>query len=196
MVTAPKGDFAGIPLNAEGRRIGGLWDPAKDEAARGQCKSYGAPAIMRIPGRVHITWNDAETLKLEMEAGSQTRLFHFDKKAAGSGPPSWQGNSVAQWQYAGGRGPVGANVPAWGKLKVITTNLRPGYLRKNGPPYGSDAILTEYYARTTEPNGDSWLIVTTVVEDPAYLNQRFVTSTHFKKLPDGNAWSSTPCSAR
>lgn len=195
MVTAPKGDFAGIPLNAEGRRVGELWDPVKDEAAGEHCKSYGAPAVMRIPGRVHITWNDANSLKVETEAGSQTRLLHFDKKVAGSGQPSWQGYSFAQWQYAGGRGP-GAEVPAWGKLKVITTNLRPGYLRKNGPPYSSYALLTEYYARTIEPNGDSWLIVTTVVEDPTYLNQRFVTSTHFKKLRDGNGWSHIPCTVR
>ena len=56
MVTPIKGDFASIPLNAEGRKVGLAWDPAKDETAGEQCKAYGAAAIMRMPGRLHITW--------------------------------------------------------------------------------------------------------------------------------------------
>ena len=81
-------------------------------------------------------------------------------------------------------------------MKVVTTNLRPGYLRKNGVPYSANTKLTEYYSRTHEPNGDSWLIVTTIVEDPQYLNQPFITSTHFKRQADASGWNPTPCSAR
>src|SRR2546427_6180125 len=127
MVTPPKGDFASVPLNQEGIRVGQQWDPAKDEAAGEQCKSYGAPAIMRVPGRVHITWDNDTTLKVEMDAGQQTRLFPFGEAQPASGPPAWQGNSVANWEAGGGRrgGP-----PAGGALKVVTTGLRPGYLRK------------------------------------------------------------------
>src|SRR5579863_4442007 len=55
MVTPAKGDYASVPLSPEGRRVADTWDPAKDEAAGDQCKSYGAAAIMRVPGRVHIT---------------------------------------------------------------------------------------------------------------------------------------------
>src|SRR5213594_1964813 len=126
MVTPPKGDFASVPLNQEGIRVGNQWDPAKDEAAGEQCKSYGAPAIMRVPGRVHITWDNDTTLKVEIDAGQQTRLFRFGEASA-AGAPSWQGNSVATWETAGGRrgGP-----PAGGALKIVTTGLRPGYLRK------------------------------------------------------------------
>src|SRR5882724_8807411 len=98
MVTPIKGDFAGIPVNAEARKTGDAWDPAKDEAAGEQCKSYGAPAIMRVPGRVHITWQDDNTLKIETDAGKQTRLLHFPStssgQAASEGEPSWQGHSV------------------------------------------------------------------------------------------------------
>ena len=83
-----------------------------------------------------------------------------------------------------------------GSMKVVTTHLRPGYLRKNGVPYSADAVVTEYYTRTNEPNGDSWLIVTTVVEDRKNLNQPFITSTHFKKQADATGWNPTPCSAR
>src|SRR5215510_12984990 len=70
-----KGDYAGIPMNAEARKIADSWDPAKDEAAGEQCKAYGAPGIMRIPGRFHITWQDDQTLKVETDAGRQVRLL-------------------------------------------------------------------------------------------------------------------------
>src|SRR2546430_8596219 len=68
-----KGDYAGVPLNPEGRRVADAWDPAKDQTAGEQCKGYGAPAIMRIPGRFHMTWQDDQTLEIEADAGTQTR---------------------------------------------------------------------------------------------------------------------------
>src|SRR5207247_238742 len=98
MVTPPKGDFASVPLNQEGIRVGNQWDPAKDEAAGEQCKSYGAPAIMRIPGRLHITWADDSTLQIDADQGTQTRLLHFGGKPVAGSAPSWQGYSVAQWE--------------------------------------------------------------------------------------------------
>src|SRR5438477_10657147 len=104
MVTPPKGQYLGVPLNAAARRVADAWDPAKDEAAGEQCKSYGAAAVMRVPGRLHITWDNDTTLKIETEAGTQTRLFHFGSDAAGSeaqklaqsNAPSWQGYSIAE----------------------------------------------------------------------------------------------------
>ena len=202
MMTPAKGDYASVPLTAEAARVADTWDPAKDEAAGEQCRSYGAPAIMRVPGRLHITWQDEATLRLDTDAGTQTRVFHFsatpgsDPKS-GSDPAdaSWQGQSVALWETRGGGRRGSAPVPG-GSLKVVTTGMRPGYLRKNGVPYSANAILTEYYNGTHEDNGDAWLIVTTVVQDPRYLNGRFFTSSHFKKLPDASGWKPTPCTAR
>src|SRR5213596_2047978 len=195
MVTPPKGDFASVPLNPEGTRVGNQWDPAKDEAAGEQCKSYGAPAIMRVPGRVHITWDNDTTLKVEMDAGQQTRLFHFGEFQPPSGPATWQGNSVASWEVAGGgRGRGGT--PAGGSLKVVTTGARAGYLRKNGYPYSDKTTVTEFYDRTSETNGDTWMIITTIVNDPVYLGQEFITSTHFKKQADAKGWNPQPCTAR
>jgi len=201
MMTPAKGYYASVPLNPEGTRIADAWDPARDEAAGEQCRSYGAPAIMRVPGRLHITWQDDNTLRIDTDAGTQTRLFHFGK--AGSDPTSatdpanltWQGHSVALWEAAGG-GRRGAAPALAGSLKVVTVALRPGYLRKNGVPYSANTILTEYYSATHEDNGDSWLIVTTVVQDPRYLSGRFFTSSHFKKLPNASGWKPTPCAAR
>ena len=195
MMTPAKGDYASVPLNAEGTRVAGTWDPAKDEAAGEQCRSYGAPAIMRVPGRLHITWQDDNTLRIDTDAGTQTRTFQFGRPQPPAGEPTWQGHSVALWELGGG-GRRGAAPILAGSLKVVTTGLRPGYLRKNGVPYSANTILTEYYRATHEDTGDSWLIVTTVVEDPRYLNGRFFTSSHFKKLPDASGWKPTPCAAR
>ncbi len=193
MVLPKKGDFPSVPLNAEGIRVANTWDPAKDEAAGEQCRAYGAAGVMRAPGRLHITWQDDTTLKIDTEAGTQTRLLRFNAPPADNGQPGWQGVSVATWEFAGGRRGRGQG----GDLKVVTTKMRPGYLQKNGVPYGANATLTEYFARTMEPNGDSWLILTAVVEDAQYLTGRFVRSTHYKRLPDNNtAWEPEPCAAR
>ena len=204
MLTPLPGDFQSIPLNAEGRRVGLAWDPAADAAAGLECKSYGAPAVMRIPGRVRISWEDDQTLKVETDAGEQTRLFRFDVPITPTEPPSRQGYSVANWER-----PVRGRLPPAGlpifsgtigrqgrALEVTTTRLLPGYLRKNGPPYSADATLQEYYDHHVQPNGDEWFTVTTVVTDPAYLDGPFVTSTDFKKEPDGSGWVPTQCSAR
>jgi hypothetical protein len=76
-------------------------------------------------------------MKLEFEAGNQVRLFHFGA-APSAAESSWQGQSVAEWQYA-------LNPPRTGELKVLTSRLRPGYLRKTGVPYGAKVTMTEYY---------------------------------------------------
>ena len=209
MVTPAKGDYASVPINAEARKAADSWDPAKDEAAGEQCKSYGAAAIMRVPGRLHITWDNDNTLKIETDAGTQTRLFHFDGLPPQGGEPQLQGYSVAKWEGSGvARAPAAAAAGAaeppalqerqnrGGSLKVVTTRMRPGYLRKNGVPYSSNAVLTEYYSRTLESNGDSWLIVTTIVDDPRYLNVPFITSTHFRKQADASGWNPTQCTSR
>ena len=206
MLTPAKGDYAGVPLNAEARKVADAWDPAKDEAAGNQCKSYGAAAIMRVPGRIHVTWDNENTLKIETDAGTQTRLLHFGGLTLGGALETVQGISMAQWEYAGGAREgqnVGTSVFAGavepsrgGDLKVVTTHMLPGYLRKNGVPYSGNAVLTEYFHRTVEPNGDSWLIVTTLVDDPQYLTGPFQTSTHFRKQADASGWDPSPCTSR
>jgi hypothetical protein len=194
MVTPPKGDRPSIPVNAAGLAIVNAWDPAKDEAAGEQCKAYGAVGAMRQPGRIHVTWADDNTLKIETEAGTQTRLLHFGAVTP-SADPSWQGDSSATFEYAGGR--RGRGPATNGSLKVMTRHLKPGYLQKNGVPYSTNAVLTEYFSRAAEPNGDTWLILTAIVDDPTYLNVPFIRSSHFKRLPETFAgWDPEPCSAR
>jgi hypothetical protein len=190
-VTPNKGVFDTLPLNAEGRRVGNTWDPAKDEAAGEQCRAYGAGNIMRMPTRLHITWENDTTLRIDTDAGTQTRQFHFGAAPATPGEPSWQGSSIATWEMA----PRGAR-GGGGNLKVVTTNLKPGYVRRNGAPYSKNAVVTEYYDLNTTPNGDQWFTVTTKVEDPTYLSNPYLTTSDFKKLPDAAGWTPTLCSVK
>ena len=191
MVTPPKGSYGGVPMNAESRKVAEAWDPAKDEAAAQQCKAYGAAGLMRVPGRLNISWEDDNTLKIDADAGTQTRRFHF---TAGQPPaePTWQGYSTAAWDIAPGAG----RGPRQGNLRVATTRMLPGYIRKNGVPYSGSAQLTEWYDSFETPTGDRWLVVMTEVRDPQYLSQPFVTTTHFKKEADASKFKPEPCSAK
>jgi hypothetical protein len=203
-VTPQKGDIPYLPLNNEARQLANAWDPAKDEAEGRQCKAYGAVGVMQRPGRIHVTWDNPNTLKIEADAGTQTRVLHFGAAPADKGQPSWQGYSVAEWQMPGGRGRRGApslgsadNVPGrpagMGSLKVVTTNMLPGYIRKNGVPYSGNAVLTEYVNRLTGQQNDAYVALTAMVDDPTYLTGQFIRTYTFKKLPDATGWEPTPC---
>jgi len=203
MMTPLKGDYQGLPLNAEGKQAADGWDPAKDEAAGEQCRSYGAANIMRVPERLHITWQDDQTMKMEIDSGQQTRLFYFGTPPAQGG--NWQGVSKAVWDATPD---FGVNPRQFdfayarqgsiqgGSLKVVTTKLKPGYIRKNGVPYSANAVVTEYYDRVVTRNGDTYLVVTTQVDDPAYLTQPYRTSVNFRKQADASGWNPSPCTAK
>ncbi len=223
MATPRPGDYESVPLSAEGRRIADGWDLAADEAAGLECKAFGVGGIMRQPGRLNISWENADTLRIDFDAGTQTRRLHFDPLTLPADDErSWQGYSVAEWERpppgsgapvraqignstgtiaagGGGRGlrggpPPPSSISDGGALRVVTTQFREGYLRKNGVPYSEDASITEYFHRLPEhPNGDVWLLVVTVVEDPRYLNEPFYTSTHFRLEANGDGWNPTPC---
>jgi hypothetical protein len=188
MVTPAKGDLSSVPANDAARKAAAAWDPATD----GSCLAYGAAAIMRMPGRLRISWENDTTLKIETDAGQQTRLLHFDASRPAPAERTLQGHSTAEWE----RPPAGRGAPAplrWAPLRVNTRNLRAGWLRRNGVPYSENAVLTEYFLFHNEGEAGDWLTVTTIVEDPAYLVQPFITSSDFKKEPDASKWAPAPC---
>jgi hypothetical protein len=234
MLTAPKGDFGSgipgatagfggqaaaskedpakggnIPYNKAGGQLAFAWDPAKDEADGNQCRAYGAPGVLRQPGRLHITWEDDNTLRIDTDAGTQTRLLHVKAPQAQggrggppegdlrpeppSGAPSWQGNSVGRWVILGGGR---ADWPRGGNLEVVTNNLKPGYYWKNGMPYSANAVLTERFRVTKEDNGDVWLNFWQKVDDPQYLTEPYIVNYQFKKQADAKGWNPTPCTTR
>ena len=187
-----------VTMMAQGR--GGAQPPrSPKEAAPVDLTGYW---VSLAPGRLHITWQDDNTLKVETDAGTQTRLLRFGGPAR-SEAPSWQGYSLARWDTgltpAGGQLPLGLSQRQGVRsrsLEVMTTNLKPGYLRKNGVPYSAKATVTEYFERFTEPDGNDHLMVMTIVTDPEYLAIPFVVTSDFKKEADGSKWDPTPCTAR
>ena len=221
MVTAPKGDVGSIPANEDALKASKEWDASKDAQAGQQCKAFGAAGIMRQPGRLHIMWTDDKTLRLDFDAGTQTRLLHFTgypypmgftggetpvqlrRFEAPNEAASLQGFSVAAWKkYFDGKGFAGMGtgggmgIPMTGQsgaLMAITTRLQPGYLQSNGVPYSEEAVLTEYFNRVSLPHGEDWLVVTSIVEDPKYLYEPWITSTNFKREADATKWHPTPC---
>ena len=193
---APKGDYVSMPLNPAGRKAAEAWDPARDEAAGEQCRAYGAAGLMRMPTRLRISWENDTTLKVESDAGTQTRLLGFG--APRGTPGSWQGVATASWDYP--RGTFAARgvppTPPGGAVKVLTTQMRPGYLRRNGVPYSAKAAMTEYFQRLDVPGGDSYLLVIAEIVDAEYLATPYWTSTQFKRQTDATGWTPTPCAAR
>jgi hypothetical protein len=196
MVVAPKGDAGSIPINDAGKKAAQEWDPVKEANS---CKAYGAVGIIRMPSRVRISWQDDRTMKMEFDAGTQTRLLHF---GAGRPPgaPSLQGDSAADWQRMlppnnpfGINFPGGPPPPPGGSLRVVTTNLSGGWLRRNGVPYSAKTTVTEFFDRFPVPDGSEWFVVTTQVVDPEYLLGRLVTSSHFRRESDASKWSPKPC---
>jgi hypothetical protein len=200
MVTPEPGDVTSIPVNAQGRAVAERWDPSQE----GLCEAYGVGGLMRMPGRLRITWQDDTTLEIESDAGQQTRLLRFaapgaPAPAAAASPRTRQGDSVAEWRRSGSaqdaflqRG-AGGGAGRWGSLQVTTTNMLPGWLRKNGVPYSQDAVITEHFTRFTHPQAGDWFVVTTIVDDPQYLQQPFITSSNFRKEPDDSKWNPVPC---
>jgi hypothetical protein len=203
MVAPPKGDVLYLPVNDAGRKVAEQWDPAKDTAAGEACKAYGAGGIMHWPGRLRIAWDNENTLKLETDTGQQTRLFNFGGTQPPAGDATWQGFSVAVWELPGGgrgRRGGGAGAPAsparpGASMRVSTTRMRPGYYRRNGVPYGANATMTEWFTTIGEPDGNTYLIVTKILEDAQYLSAPYVRTVQFKKENGTAGWNPTPCTA-
>jgi hypothetical protein len=185
MVVPPRGDFPGLPLNADARMAANAWDPARDAAEGNACKAYGVGGIMRMPTRLRIEWVDDSSLQIRTDAGRQTRLLQFTESPAMDTAGEWQGVSVAEWEMHGRSGN--------GDLRVVTTDMRPGYFRKNGVPYSDDAVVTEYFDLLTQHDGTEWLVVLSILDDPTYFTQPIVTSSNFRRDEDRSAWNPSDC---
>jgi hypothetical protein len=229
-VTPIVGDYTGVPLNSVGDKTARAWDHDADLKAGEACKGFGAAAINRLPTRLQISWVDDNTLKLDWDLGTQSRLVYFDKSTQPAGAPSYQGHAIAEWidvaapggrggrggaapaapaaggapaaaagraggaaPAGGGRGGRGAAPARAGGLQIVTTHLRPQYLRQNGVPVSEKAVVTEFLDIVQAPDGGEWLIIKTQVDDPTYLSGWYQVSSQFKKEADNSKWSPTPC---
>ncbi len=194
-----RGDFTSLPLNERGREVGMTWD----ESMIGSCLAYGAAGVMRQPTRIRLAWEGENRLALETDNGAQTRHFYFNQRRPTDLGRSLQGFSIAEWQYdpllggggfgAGGGGGQQNQGPRHGQMKVVTTDLSAAWLRSNGAPVSENATVTEYFAIFEGPEGADWLLVTSIVHDPEYLNTEYVTSSHFRRETDLSGWNPQPC---
>jgi hypothetical protein len=222
MSNPPEGNYASIPLNPEGVRVADTWNPdstddsCKVYGAAGLMRNpmrlhvfWENDQVLRIdtdhgvqtrqfhlispPGQPAVPFSVTSSFYVESLDGGAARppggmppaemmpppgMPPPATEIPAEGPPSLQGHSQAHWHESG--------------LKVVTTNLSPGYLRKNGVPYSGNTVLKEFFDRF-EVFGEEWLLVTTIVSDPAYLSRDFITSSQFKQLPDESSWNPVPC---
>ena len=166
MVVAEPGDYEGIGLTAHGREVADAWDPEADIASGNTCKAYGAGGLMRIPTRLNISWSDGNVLRIDTDAGMQTRLLKFGDAQDNVGAGSLQGVTHASWD-----------------------------LERAGA-FGTNAVLTEHYELLVGGDGTEYLAVFSVLEDPEHLTQLYTTSTNFKREPDGSKWNPAECMAK
>src|SRR5688572_11341732 len=175
------GDYAGLPINDAARMMADAWDANILSVREHQCKPHPAdysprgPAMVQIwkevdPGsrqlialRTHISWQAPERW-IYMDGRP-----HPDEFAA----HTWQGFSTGEWL-----GQV---------LKVRTTHLKKGWIRRNGVPRSDKAELTEFFWR----HGDV-LTWTVIINDPIYLSEPMVRSTDFRWAPGQNV-GNYPC---
>ena len=194
MLTPAKGDYSSVlTLNQAGRAEADKWDESQD----GSCKAFGAVGLLRMPTRLQISWADDSTLKIVSDAGMQTRLLRFTLPEGNlpvPSSPSLQGFSLASWQMpASFRPGPNAGPPANGSLSVTTINMTAAWLRRNGVPYSAQSVLTEYFDTFAAPNGEHWLVVTSVLEDPVFHTDRFITSSHFRREANNAKWNPEAC---
>jgi hypothetical protein len=176
-----------------GGRGGGRGGPPI--ASTDPCRAYGAAGSLRVPTRLHVTWADDNTLRIDMDAGTQTRLLHFDPTAPAPAARSLQGHSIANWETGGGRGGRGGGrgggpaAPRWGSLTAVTTSMSVGYLLTSRSYYSEDTVLTEHFTRHAA-FGEEYFTVTAIVEDGGAMR---ATSSTFKKEPDGSRFTPSGC---
>ena len=191
-----KGDFSSIPYNPQGIQKGQSWV----ETTSGSCLAYGAAGIMRQPLRFRLQWETDSVLKLETDFGQQIRRFIFNSEPPQDIQNTLQGYSKASWEYDQfpDRGFFGLvnprdNGPQYGSLKVETDHLTEAWLRANGAPVSENAKVIELFDFFKGPDDSDWLVITTIVQDPTYLYEDFVTSSHFRREADRSMWDPRPC---
>ena len=163
------GEYDGLPLTAEAYAIADAWDPMEYYRPENQCSPMGITMILRIPGNVHISYEDENTLRIDSEIFGMTRRVYLDARPREDGPLTWGGHSLGEWEAD--------------TLKVVTTHMLPGTghggLRRNGVPTSADMVMTEYFLRH-----DDYLSTIQIVDDPQYLLEPLIRSVTFRQLPD------------
>ena len=166
------GDYLGLPINDAARRRADSWDAGKWTMPERQCEphppDYGprGPASLRISSTVDSVSQDVISWHTTLMWMLPQRTIYMDGRPRPSAyaQHTWQGFSTGEWEGD--------------MLKVTTTHLKEGWLRRNGVPRSERATLVEYFIRHGE-----YLTLVTVVKDPVYLTEAFVRTSNWVADP-------------
>jgi hypothetical protein len=162
------GDYTGLPINDQARARADAWTAEKWTMPEHECEPHPADYAPRGPGSMRI-WADMNPLSFDITAWhtelnwmQPLRTIYMDHRPHPSedAPPTWQGFSTGEW--------------SGDMLKVTTTHLKEGWIRRNGLPRSDRATMTEYYIR----HGDYFTLVT-MVQDPVYFTEPFVRTSNW-----------------
>ncbi len=171
-------DYGGVPVNQAGRLWALSYDPSRLTSRYHQCDGYVAPYSMRAIGNTRV-WEERDphlqTL-IAIHWYSQTfeghRVFWMDGRPH---PPAYAAHT-----YMG----FSTGTFVGNALRVETTHLKQGWLRRNGLPESDQTTLTEFFVR----HGDH-ITYTSVIKDPVFLSEPLTKTTDFYRQPsDPGAW--------
>jgi hypothetical protein len=164
----PPGDYTGLPINEAARYRADAWDADLVSELEHQCIPHPAPYSMRGPANLSIHAQlDSSTGRLlayiiDGTFGGASRTIWMDGRPHPSkfAAHTWAGFSTGAWEGD--------------TLKVVTTHVKAGYLRRNGVMFSDRVLYTEYFDLH-----DKYLTVTTLTEDPVYLTEPLLRTESF-----------------
>ena len=173
----PAADYLGLAFNEAGRLRADTTPESIWGTPEYQCRPHSAPHQWRGVGGARIL-KELDPISRDILGyriqfmRSLDRPIYLDGRQAPPdwAPHSWSGFSVGQWEGQ--------------TLKVTTTHLKDGFLKRGGPQTSDMLTMTEYITRH-----DDLLTIVQVVDDPIYLDEPYVLSITYSYDP--NAGPST-----
>jgi glyoxylase-like metal-dependent hydrolase (beta-lactamase superfamily II) len=167
----PLADYLGLALNEAGRLRADTTPESIWGTPEYQCRPHSAPHQWRGVGGARIL-KDLDPISREIVAYRIQFMRSLDRPIFLDGRPhppawaphSWSGFSTGEW--------IGQT------LKVTTTHLKDGYLRRGGPQTSDMLTMTEFISRH-----DDLLSIVQVVDDPIYLDEPYVLSITYTYDP-------------
>ena len=167
----PLGDYSGIPFNEAGRMRSDTTAESIWGTPEYQCRPHSAPHQWRGLGGARIL-KEQDPLTRDVKAYHIQFMRSLDRPVFMDGRPhppawaphTWTGFSTGEW--------IGNT------LKISTTHLKDGYLKRGGPQTSDMYTMTEFLTR----HGDI-LTVITVIDDPLYMEEPYVHSTTYAYDP-------------
>jgi len=162
------GYYLGVPFNDAGRMRADTSAESLWGTPEYQCRPHSAPHQWRGLGGARIL-KEEDPLTRDIIAYHIQFMRSLDWPIYMDGRPhppawaphTWTGFSTGEW--------VGNT------LKVTTTHLKDGYLRRGGPQTSDMYSMTDFITR----HGDT-LTAVTVIDDPIYLEEPFIQSTTYQ----------------